>query len=291
MWWRLTPLADQQECQLLGPFSLIVQCSMGGLALVSLVWKRNREHPPRPWWIWFFDVMKQVVGAAALHMMNLLASILFSSSGSPELDTNPCNWYFLNVLLDTTVGVPVLCFFLYLVHSAAFKLGVTEVVSGQYGHPPLWRAFFKQAFLYCVAMVFMKITLALFEWWMPFLDDLGNFLISWTSFDSRVQVAFVMLIFPFVMNTLQYYLIDSIIQSPEYHACKTEDDDEDFERLIRNNNNNNNSGPGSRSGYSSVSNIDSIETPPDNQYSESEDNLKLDPSQTDLTAKSSDDER
>lgn len=256
MWWRLTPLADEGQCQLLGTFALVVQGSMGGIAVLSLVWKRNHENHPRPWWIWFFDVMKQVIGAASLHMMNLVASILFSESGFPDIDTNPCTWYFLNVLLDTTIGVPVLWLFLYLVHSMAAKVGITEVTSGVYGHPPLWRAFFKQAFLYCVAMIFMKIILALFAWWMPFLDDLGNFLISWTSFDPRLQVAFVMLLFPFVMNTIQYYLIDSIIQSQEYDQfVKSSKVEEEEDRLIPE------STPGS--GYSSISNNESIITPTD----------------------------
>uniref|UniRef100_A0A060T2D2 ARAD1C27874p n=1 Tax=Blastobotrys adeninivorans TaxID=409370 RepID=A0A060T2D2_BLAAD len=210
----------EPRCELLGPFALVVQGSLGLIAVLSLVVKRNYEHPPRPWWIWFFDVLKQVIGAGCLHFLNLLQSIIFSNSGEPDLDKNPCTWYFLNVLLDTTIGVPVLWFFLYFVHSAAYRFGVRQIVSGQYGHPPKWIPFFKQALLYLVALVSMKLLLYLFVWWMPMIDDLGNFLISWSNFDARVQVAFVVLIFPLIMNTLQYYLVDSIIQSPEYHNPK-----------------------------------------------------------------------
>jgi hypothetical protein len=196
----ISPVGSYEDgsCQLLGPFALIVQVSMGLLAVLSLVIKRNREHPRRPWWIWFFDVSKQVIGAAGLHFLNLLASIIFSNSEEPGMDDNPCNWYFLNILLDTTIGIPTLWFFLYLVHTACFRMGLKGIVSGQYGHPPQWTAFFKQVALYMMALVGMKIVLYLFVWWTPFMDDLGAFLISWTRFDPRVQVGFVMMVFPTV---------------------------------------------------------------------------------------------
>ncbi|CAN6663422.1 hypothetical protein TRVA0_035S00364 [Trichomonascus vanleenenianus] len=222
--WGVIPhseIADEQRCQLLGPFALLVQSLMGVIAILSLVVKRNREYPQRPWKIWLFDVMKQVFGAAGLHFLNVLASILFSESGEPDLDRNPCTWYFLNVLVDTTIGVPVLWFFLFIVHTVAYRLNVREIVSGQYGHPPRWRAFFKQAVLYLIALILMKIMLYAFFWWMPFVDELGQFLISWTDFSPVLQVTFVMMLFPLVMNTLQYYLVDSIIQSPEYHHSKS----------------------------------------------------------------------
>lgn len=196
--WPVRLKDNSPRCELLGSFAIVVQASMGLLAVASLVFKRYREHPRRPWWVWFFDVLKQVFGAAGLHTINLLMSILFSSSEEPGVDDNPCTWYFVNILLDTTVGVPLLWFCLYMVHTCAFRLGITGIISGQYGHPPRWLAFFKQASLYLIALIGMKILLYIFAWWTPFVDDFGELLISWTDFDGRVQVAFVMLIFPLV---------------------------------------------------------------------------------------------
>lgn len=213
---------DEGNCQLLGPFSLIVQLALGAAAISSLVVKRYRETHQRPIKVWMFDVMKQILGAIGLHFFNVLASILFSSADEPGVDDNPCVWYFLNVLLDTTIGVPILWFCLHVVHSWAAKLHVKNIVSGEYGRPPRWSVFFKQASLYMIALIGMKIMLYIFVWWTPFLDDLGAFLISWTTFDPKVQVGFVMLVFPVVMNTIQYYLIDSIIEAPEYGSCSSQ---------------------------------------------------------------------
>lgn len=190
------PPSDKEgpQCELLGPLALVIQCSMGALAILSLVVKRSYESPPRPWWIWFFDVSKQVFGALGLHMINLLLSILSSHSGEPDTDNNPCNWYFLNLLLDTTLGVPLLWFFLYIIHMTAFRIGITEIISGQYGEPPRWSAFIKQASLYLLGMVCMKSILYSVTQTVPWLDDLGEFLLSWTNRSPELQVVFVMLV-------------------------------------------------------------------------------------------------
>lgn len=93
------------ECQLLGPFSLVVQAALGALALLSLVYKRWRERPQRPLKIWTFDVSKQVFGSAMLHLANLILSLF--SAGHFEIkqqyQPNPCSFYLLNLGIDVSV--------------------------------------------------------------------------------------------------------------------------------------------------------------------------------------------
>lgn len=100
------------ECQLLGPFSLVVQAALGALALLSLVYKRWKERPQRPVKIWAFDVSKQVFGSAMLHLANLLMSMF--SAGHFEItrtyQPNPCSFYLLNLGIDVSrVLCPVAC--------------------------------------------------------------------------------------------------------------------------------------------------------------------------------------
>jgi len=108
------------ECRLLGPFALIVQLALGGLALLSLVYKRWRERPQRPMKIWFFDVSKQVVGSVLVHIANVFMSMLTSGKVSIKLDAgavaagqrllmrrddyvpNPCSFYLLNLAIDVS---------------------------------------------------------------------------------------------------------------------------------------------------------------------------------------------
>lgn len=127
---------DQGECRLLGPFALFVQLALGGLALMSLVYKRWRERPQRPMKIWFFDVSKQVFGSVLVHVANVFMSMLTSGrfsikveptsaatvravsmmvvrslvrrdgeDGGPPDDgytPNPCSFYLLNLAIDVS---------------------------------------------------------------------------------------------------------------------------------------------------------------------------------------------
>lgn len=107
------------ECQLLGPFALVVQAALGGLAMLSLVFKRWREHPQRPVKVWFFDVSKQVFGSVLVHMSNIFMSMLtsgrFSIKAEPAVVErlvvaraddayvpNPCSFYLLNLAIDVS---------------------------------------------------------------------------------------------------------------------------------------------------------------------------------------------
>lgn len=98
------PDKDNGACELLGPFALLVQVALGGLALLALVYKRWRERPQRPVKVWAFDVSKQVFGSAMLHLANLLAS-MFSADQialTPSYTPNPCSYYLLNLGIDVS---------------------------------------------------------------------------------------------------------------------------------------------------------------------------------------------
>jgi hypothetical protein len=107
------------ECQLLGPFAILVQGALGCMALLALVYKRWRERPQRPMKVWFFDVSKQVVGSVLVHIANLLMSMLSSgqlnisvdstivsqrarrmTGGNDKYQPNPCSFYLLNLAID-----------------------------------------------------------------------------------------------------------------------------------------------------------------------------------------------
>lgn len=103
----------------MGPFALIIQAALGGLALLSLVFKRWRERPQRPVKIWFFDVSKQVFGSVLVHIANIFMSMLTSGRFSVQVEPgkpgrllarddeyvpNPCSFYLLNLAIDVSIG-------------------------------------------------------------------------------------------------------------------------------------------------------------------------------------------
>ncbi|KAK5119491.1 hypothetical protein LTR85_007591 [Meristemomyces frigidus] len=249
---------DQAECRLLGPFALLVQAALGGVAILCLVWKRYRETPKRPWKIFFFDVSKQVVGSMLTHVLNLAMSLfstkmdvlaavakagLEDAKNDPEgRMPNPCSYYLLNLGIDTTIGIPVLYILLKILHAAFLKSGIVQppesIKSGYYGHPPRYTWWIKQALIYFVGLVGMKLFVFFLFSAMPWLPWIGDWALRWTKGNEALEVTFVMFIFPLVMNAMQYWIIDGLIMERKGKESEDKDgyeqvhshDDEDEER-------------------------------------------------------------
>ncbi|OIW34938.1 hypothetical protein CONLIGDRAFT_639265 [Coniochaeta ligniaria NRRL 30616] len=239
------PNNDNGECRLLGPFALFVQLALGGLALLALVYKRWRERPQRPVKIWFFDVSKQVFGSVLVHIANVFMSMLtsgrFSIKLTPtparsvalglmtralggrgdEYTPNPCSFYLLNLAIDakTTLGIPILIILLRIYTSlvALTPLGKPResIQSGNYGHPPNAWWWLKQSFIYFCGLFGMKICVLIIFLALPWISRVGDWALGWTEGDEKLQVVFVMMLFPLIMNAMQYYIIDSFIKLKE----------------------------------------------------------------------------
>ncbi|KAH8884509.1 hypothetical protein GQ53DRAFT_697752 [Thozetella sp. PMI_491] len=231
------------ECRLLGSFAILVQLALGGLALLSLVYKRWRERPQRPVKIWFFDVSKQVFGSVLVHVANVFMSMLTSGRLSirpgpkalgesaasavalllgkraDEYIPNPCSFYLLNLAIDTTLGIPILIFLLRLttklVAPTRFGQPPESIQSGNYGNPPnaLW--WLKQSIIYFCGLMGMKVCVLIIFMMFPWISRVGDWALGWTEGNEKLQIFFVMMLFPLIMNALQYYIIDSFIKAKE----------------------------------------------------------------------------
>ncbi|KAL4896278.1 vacuolar membrane protein-domain-containing protein [Aspergillus ambiguus] len=219
---------DTGECRLLGPFSLLVQAALGALALLSLVYKRWRERPQRPLKVWAFDVSKQVFGSAMLHLANLLMSMF--SAGQLEITSkykpNPCSFYLLNLGIDTTLGIPILIFILHILNRIALYTPLANppesIKSGNYGRPPRALWWFKQSIIYFIGLLGMKICVFFLIQLLPFIVKVGDWALRWTEGNTAVQIIFVMLLFPVIMNAIQYYIIDTFIKKPSRELLEEE---------------------------------------------------------------------
>ena len=78
------------------------------------------------------DTSKQAISASLVHFVNLFLAIITPNQNY----SNPCIFYFLNLGLDTTVGVYIVYVFLAWINRGASAIGVTDITMGQYGTPP-----------------------------------------------------------------------------------------------------------------------------------------------------------
>jgi len=226
------PPPNAGQCHLLGPFAILVQGALGALALLSLVYKRWRERPQRPVKVWAFDASKQVFGTLLLHLANLLMSMF--SAGQIEVQLakaaaqtvgagagedwrpNPCSFYLLNLAIDTTLGIPILLVILKVLTVGASKTPLANppesIKSGNYGDPPRATWWLKQSILYFIGLLGMKVCVFFVFQLCPWIVVVGDWALKWTEGNTALQIAFVMLIFPLIMNAFQYYVIDTFIK-------------------------------------------------------------------------------
>lgn len=162
---------------------------------------------------------KQGLGAVFVHALNLAFSIVPAHKAQEfRLSTqehNPCMFYFLNVFLDTTIGVFILFLYLkvilYLIgDSPDFKFGF-------YGTPPRFIPWLKQTMVYTVCLIIMKLCVLAVIITVSPLHDASTLLLSLIA-ARRSQVLFVMFIFPLFMSIIQYWLIDHIIKEKNGHT-------------------------------------------------------------------------
>jgi len=215
---------DQRSCQLLGPTALVVQALMGVLVILSLVFKRHREERKRPWRIWLFDVSKQVFGQMFVHGVN----VLISDVGSHNSAGNACVYYFLNILIDTTLGVALIYVILRaLTHILADRAHLKGFESGQYGNPPSFEFWLRQAAVYVLSLTSMKLLVVGLFAIYPGIFKIGDWLLSWTrtsNGEDAIQVIFTMGLFPIIMNILQFWLIDSIVKASQDSSVSLQSD-------------------------------------------------------------------
>ena len=135
--------------------------------------------------------------------------------------------------LQTTIGIPILIVLLRLLHYGFSLTPVgnppESIQSGNYGQPPKTAWWFKQSMIYFLGLLGMKICVFFIFQILPWIVIVGDWALRWTEGNETVQVFFVMLLFPVIMNALQYYIIDSFIknQKPTDHEAIPSDDRDD----------------------------------------------------------------
>lgn len=118
--------------------------------------------------------------------------------------------------MQTTLGIPILIFFLHLLTRLFLLTPLGQppqsIESGHYGSPPRASWWVKQSLIYFLGLLSMKFIVLLIFIFLPWISHIGDWALRWTEGNEQLQVFFVMLFFPVVMNATQYYIIDTFIK-------------------------------------------------------------------------------
>lgn len=163
------------------------------------------------------DVSKQLAGGIMIHSLNVVAAVFFGVKPEEGQKSNPCVWYvmklyiyivdyylihvrffryFLNIFVDTTLGIGILWCILTGFKYLVLKLQLTGFQSGVYGEPPLMeqlKKWSKQLLVYIVSLMIMKVIVVSLFHLCPWIEDFGDWVLQWTVGNYKLQVVFVML--------------------------------------------------------------------------------------------------
>ncbi|XP_029843778.1 store-operated calcium entry regulator STIMATE [Ixodes scapularis] len=184
-------------------FGWFVQGILAVLAFACLILKRfcePRRHR-RPWIIWFYDTSKQGVGALVIHFANVFLAEFFQG--------DPCTWYIVSFLLDSSVGLAFIFAGIRLTQHVSRRRGWNLLVFGEYGKPPDKRAWLAQGALYVLLMLCEK-ALSTLVVQLPFWDQVRLFIMS-PIHNPKVEVALVVLVIPFFVNVLIFWVTDNFL--------------------------------------------------------------------------------
>mmetsp|Transcript_45165 Transcript_45165/g.82694 ORF Transcript_45165/g.82694 Transcript_45165/m.82694 type:complete len:329 (+) Transcript_45165:6-992(+) len=210
------------QCELLGKwgsFGWWLQAFLGLTCLVSLVGKRFTDTVRRPWKVWFFDTSKQFVQACLNHLINIGLSMAFGEW--LDSDTDPCNWYCINLTLDCTLGVGLLFLLLRMLQCTyrSERVGRPELARcGEYGDPPDVRIFARQLLDWEGLVIVQKITLTTMVVHLRSeLASIADVLLGWLDDYPRVKLVVVMVAAPLILNVFAFWTADSFLQADPYN--------------------------------------------------------------------------
>eukprot|EP01054_Gregarina_sp_Poly1_P000318 Gregarina_sp_Poly_1__317@NODE_1078_length_5165_cov_88_419969_g749_i0_p1_GENE_NODE_1078_length_5165_cov_88_419969_g749_i0NODE_1078_length_5165_cov_88_419969_g749_i0_p1_ORF_typecomplete_len287_score20_09STIMATE/PF12400_8/5e32DUF3611/PF12263_8/0_021DUF3611/PF12263_8/1_2e03_NODE_1078_length_5165_cov_88_419969_g749_i027753635 len=223
-----------EECVLLGEVGWYVQLLLGAVSFLTLIVKRFMERPQRTWIVFMYDAGKQVIGSLFAHSLNL--SFAFGQSAWTN-EGDACDYYWLNIMLDTTLGVLVTYIALInLLRSPLVKgkLGM-NCQYGFYGNPPKLRMWAPQVLLWLTVIVIMKmsILLCLVIAQDP-LQSFARFALFFLDNKPNLKLLAVMIVTPVIMNSFQYWVTDNFLkfQPPAADSIQLRTVPEDAQTLL-----------------------------------------------------------
>jgi len=193
--------------------------------------KRSFESPKRSFNIFLLDISKQAFSGLWCHTINLTFSVLLQEQVSRG---NGCEWYFINFICEIVFGILLS----YGIHSIvmyfAKKYDILILQSGvylsmhdaEYINRYEWeeldkhinyRVWFIQLLVWLMVATLAKLIVFGFE--LEFANeiiDVGIMSLQVFKGHPVLELLWVMVVVPFTLNTLQYWIQDSFLQGTDY---------------------------------------------------------------------------
>ncbi|KAL7640255.1 UNVERIFIED_CONTAM: hypothetical protein RMT77_009669 [Armadillidium vulgare] len=184
-------------------YGWIIQGILATLVFGLLVVKRFCEpvNHRRSWLVWFYDTSKQGFGSIIVHFANVFLAEYFIG--------DPCTWYIVSFLLDSTLGLLIVWVGIRLsIHIGRTK-GMPTLLFGEYGCPPSIHAWGHQCLIYILILFIEKVIITVLMAF-PIWSGVRDLILS-PFHDPKVEVVFAVVIIPFFVNALIFWVTDNFL--------------------------------------------------------------------------------
>nr|XP_009298642.1 transmembrane protein 110, like isoform X2 [Danio rerio] len=135
-----------------------------------------------------------------MHFANIFLSTLTNE--------DPCSLYLLNFLLDATLGMLVIWVGVKVVSKIVEHKQITLLMFGEYGDPPRVLAWVAQCSVYLLIVALEKSVVSLVLL-IPGWTNLEEVVLDYIP-NPQLELAIVMLIVPFIVNSIMFWVVDSL---------------------------------------------------------------------------------
>jgi hypothetical protein len=221
------------QCLVLpGIYGLFVQALLFACCAGILYMKKKREDAKMGQWArtnleFVLDSAKQFSGCAWLHVLNLM----FASLQDAMLQGDQCSWYWINIMVDTTLGTAVEYFLLQVATAVIKKRGSTDFQTGEYkveDGQVVMSNFVKQLTVWLIIVSCMKIMMGIvmFLFSGPLLAIAGFVLHPFVQAPA-LKLLVVMIFFPIIMDGFQLWVTDNFIKKRTHSPVQGDAKDEE----------------------------------------------------------------
>mmetsp|Transcript_7006 Transcript_7006/g.18849 ORF Transcript_7006/g.18849 Transcript_7006/m.18849 type:complete len:226 (-) Transcript_7006:70-747(-) len=209
-------------CKLLpGLFGVAVQCLLFLMSISVLAYKKKTEEwrmgaAGRDWPTFITDSSKQLMGAGWVHVVNLTCASLLGA----KFEGDGCDWYWINIMIDTTIGVGIEYMILYvltealeasaLLEEGTFRTGEYVDAGGKFSYVRYSAQL--AVWLACVTGMKVIVMTFMFLFHGPLQKVADTFLDLFEKGGPQMQLVVVMLLTPCLMNAFQFWLTDNFIK-------------------------------------------------------------------------------
>eukprot|EP00403_Amphidinium_massartii_P009609 CAMPEP_0178420372 /NCGR_PEP_ID=MMETSP0689_2-20121128/26094_1 /TAXON_ID=160604 /ORGANISM="Amphidinium massartii, Strain CS-259" /LENGTH=251 /DNA_ID=CAMNT_0020041843 /DNA_START=3 /DNA_END=755 /DNA_ORIENTATION=- len=206
-----------EGCHLIpGTFGIFVQGLLFLCSVALLVFKKVQEGAGRAWWEFGLDSSKQIIGAGWIHVLNLACAEALEEIVEQG---DACVWYWINIVMDTTLGVFVEYLYLRAVMAGLRMLlrDVEDYQTGVYIHAStgefMQRRYIKQLLVWIFVVSAMKVSIVLLMFALSApLEKIAEFILWPFEGKNSLKLLVVMIFTPVTMNSLQFWVVDNFIK-------------------------------------------------------------------------------